>query len=56
MPAGYFVEPIKTSLWAVWVEQHAQYTCFLPDQPGLEGNECNPKYIINIRITKSLLF
>ena len=22
----YFAEPIKTSLWAVWAEQHAQYT------------------------------
>ena len=25
----YFVEPVQTSLWAIWAEQHAQYTSFL---------------------------
>ena len=25
VPVGYFAEPDKTSLWAVWAEQHAQY-------------------------------
>ena len=33
----YFAEPVKTSLWAIWAEQHAQYTWFLP-QPSHEGN------------------
>ena len=26
----YFAEPVKTSLWSVWTEQHAQLLC---DQP-----------------------
>ena len=26
----YFAQPDKTSLWAVWAEQHAQDTSFLP--------------------------
>ena len=25
-PVVYFFEPVKTSLWAVWTEQHPQYT------------------------------
>ena len=25
-----YAKPIKTSLWSIWVEQHAQYTWFLP--------------------------
>ena len=30
VPVDYFAKPVKTSLWAVWAEQHAQYTWFLP--------------------------
>ena len=26
----YFAEPVVTSLCAVWEEEHAQFTCFLP--------------------------
>ena len=26
----YFAKPVWTSLCVVWIEQHAQYTCFLP--------------------------
>jgi len=22
----YFADPVKTSLWAIWAEQHAEYT------------------------------
>jgi hypothetical protein len=28
-PVVYFAKPVKTSLMAVWTEQHAQYTRFL---------------------------
>ena len=27
VPVVYFAEPVKTSLWAIWAEQHAKYTC-----------------------------
>ena len=26
----YYADPVNTSVWAVWAEQHAQYTWFLP--------------------------
>ena len=35
-PVVYFVEPVKTSLWAVWAEYHGQYIGFLP-QTNQEG-------------------
>ena len=38
-PVIYFADPIWTSLWAVWVEQHAQYIWFLL-QTSQEGLKC----------------
>ena len=35
----YFAEPVRISFWAVWAEQHAQYTWFQP-QASQEGKKC----------------
>ena len=47
----YFAKPDKTSLWAVWAEQHAQNTWFLP-KTSQEGNNQMHHYI---REAKSLV-
>ena len=46
-PVDCFADPVYTSLWAVWEDQHAQYTWFLP-QTSQEGNACSI-YITNAR-------
>ena len=38
VPVVSFVELVKTSLWAVWVEQHETYTWFLPILARKESN------------------
>ena len=48
----YFAEPVKTSLWAFWVEQDTQYTCFLP-QTSQDRNECTTTWL---REAKNLLY
>ena len=35
----YFAKPLKTNLWAVWAEHHAQYIRFLP-QTRQKENKC----------------
>ena len=37
-PVVYFAKLVKSSLWAVWVEQHAPYTRFLPRPARKESN------------------
>lgn len=38
MPVACFADPVETTLFAVWIEQYAQSTWFMP-QASQEGNE-----------------
>ena len=48
----YFADPVKTSLWAILAEQHAQYTWFLPQtsQRGTEFTTTKEKLTVLIYI------
>ena len=50
MPVGNFAKPVKTSFWAVWVEQHASTLDFCPRPARKETNV--PEYQFGSGISK----